>query len=212
MNENHLLSNSLRTSTMVAHKNAETSTFMKQLFKGECSKESYQFYLWALHEVYQTLEQSIEYLKTHEVINKLYFPQLFRLQTLKNDLDEWHFPTDCNVPLSVRDAVKLYCDRIDQLSKEQPELLIAHIYVRYLGDLSGGQMLKKVLPKNFNKQNGFNFYDFPNLDAEQTKIEFRKRLDEIGKMSEKLSQEICQEALQTFSLNTQLFKSLDEVQ
>lgn len=210
MKERHSLSDSLRTSTMAAHKNAETSSFMKLLFKGDCSKESYQHYLWALHEVYQTLESVIDKLKDHSVINKVYFPNLFRLQTLKNDLQEWGFSLNEEIPETVQQAVKLYCERITHLDKERPELLTAHIYVRYLGDLSGGQMLKKVLPKNFNREIGFSFYDFSNIDANQTKNEFRQRLDEIGEMSDSLSKEICEEAILSFSLNTHLFKSLDK--
>ncbi len=38
---------------------------------------------------------------------------------------------------------KVYVDRICDLANTQPELMIAHAYVRYLGDLSGGQSLKE---------------------------------------------------------------------
>ena len=37
-----------------------------------------------------------------------------------------------------------YVNRINQISEEKPELLVAHAYTRYLGDLSGGQILKKI--------------------------------------------------------------------
>ena len=37
-----------------------------------------------------------------------------------------------------------------EIAKEEPYLLIAHHYTRYLGDLSGGQILKNIAQKALN--------------------------------------------------------------
>jgi len=55
-----------------------------------------------------------------------------------------------------------YVQRLEECGKENPELLIAHAYTRYLGDLSGGQILKRLAQRNYGlKSDGTNFYDFP---------------------------------------------------
>ena len=205
------LAHSLKESTMKAHHKAEQSQFMKQLFQGKCSHQSYLIYLWALKEIYQTLEAEMEDLKDHDYIQKIYLPELFRLHSLEEDLAQWGFDENTEIPPQVRQAVDNYCSRLKNLAKSAPYLLTAHAYVRYLGDLSGGQMLGKVLPKNFQRETGFAFYDFSHLDAQEAKTDYRRRLDELGDRSEEKAKGICEEAIHSFVLNSQLFSSLDSV-
>ena len=49
-----------------------------------------------------------------------------------------------------------------EIAKENPALLIGHHYSRYIGDLSGGQLLKTITKKAMNLSNdkGLNFYIF----------------------------------------------------
>jgi heme oxygenase len=60
--------------------------------------------------------------------------------------------------------------------------LIAHAYARYLGDLSGGQILKKLLGKSIGlTAPELTFYDFPAIaDQRAFKDEFRDALDRAG--------------------------------
>ena len=205
------LAHSLKAATMQVHKTTESSSFIQQLFKGDCSVENYKYYLWALHEIYQSLETAIDSLKDHKTINQLYFPELFRVKALKQDLQDWDSHELTNIPSSIQQATKNYCQRIQQIAETQPELLVAHIYVRYLGDLSGGQILKKVLPKNFKRDQGFAFYEFPYMDTQQVKNDFRNQLDAIGETNSNITQDICREAINTFTLNSELFNSFNEV-
>ena len=57
-------------------------------------------------------------------------------------------------------------NRINQISKEKPELLVAHAYTRYLGDLSGGQILKKIAQRGMGLQGseGLAFYEFDKIE------------------------------------------------
>ena len=41
-------------------------------------------------------------------------------------------------------------ERIHTVAQESPELLVGHHYTRYLGDLSGGQILKNIAQKAMN--------------------------------------------------------------
>ncbi|KAG6880674.1 hypothetical protein C0992_003057, partial [Termitomyces sp. T32_za158] len=48
-------------------------------------------------------------------------------------------------------ALKAYVDRVQALAKApDPSPLLAHSYVRYLGDLSGGQMIRRTIAKAYD--------------------------------------------------------------
>ncbi len=52
---------------------------------------------------------------------------------------------------------------------DRPELLVAHAYVRYLGDLSGGQQLKRIVTRSLAigpRLRRIAFYDFGDAAAD----------------------------------------------
>lgn len=66
-----------------------------------------------------------------------------------------------------------YVSRIKYLSEEgsDPSLLLAHSYVRYLGDLSGGQVIRRRVTKAYGLDEngrGTQFYDFKQLGGSKT--------------------------------------------
>ena len=61
-----------------------------------------------------------------------------------------------------------YVKRIEELSNSSdPSALLAHSYVRYVGDLSGGQIMRHTLAKAYNLDKGagfgLTFYQFKEL-------------------------------------------------
>jgi len=66
-----------------------------------------------------------------------------------------------------------YVQRIEELSNSNdPCALLAHTYVRYLGDLSGGQSIRHTLAKAYNLDEaagfGISFYGFKELRSSKT--------------------------------------------
>ena len=55
------------------------------------------------------------------------------------------------------EACNKYCYRINEVAEKDPYLLIAHHYTRYIGDLSGGQILKGIAKKALNPREGEGF-------------------------------------------------------
>ena len=206
------LSAKLRQSTMREHRETEGTSFIKSLFQGTCSEKDYVSYLWALAEVYESLEQGMELNKNHPAVSRVYFPELFRLSALKQDLQIWSQQFLPEITRGVRSAVASYSDRIKLISTSNPNLLVAHAYVRYLGDLSGGQMLGQSLNKRFPQNKGMNFYSYSIADADQMKTLYRSRLDEIGSQSDSVTQEICTEAQAVFKYNELVFDALAVLQ
>lgn len=65
-------------------------------------------------------------------------------------------------------ALSDYVRRLEELSNSNdPSALLAHSYVRYLGDLSGGQTLRHTLAKAYDLDEasgmGISFYSFKEL-------------------------------------------------
>jgi heme oxygenase (biliverdin-producing, ferredoxin) len=58
-----------------------------------------------------------------------------------------------------------YTARLRKLGDSEPAALLAHAYVRYLGDLSGGQFIRRRIAKAYGLSDGAGtaFYEFKQL-------------------------------------------------
>ena len=135
----------------------------------------------------RALEEESEKHKEHELFKVVHFPkELGRLQGLEEDM-EFYFGEEWRERVLMSDATKAYVDRIHEVADKDPALLIAHHYTRYLGDLSGGQILRKMAMKAMDLPStgeGVQFYVFENIsDAKKFKNMYRSHLDEIGRAS-----------------------------
>ena len=113
--------------------------------------------------------------------------------------------------ISISEATKLYVDRIRLISEERPELLVAHAYTRYLGDLSGGQILKKIAQRAMNLPDsiGLAFYDFSHISDEQEfKQNYKRALDSLV-LDSTLADQIVSEANVSFTMNMKMFQELE---
>jgi heme oxygenase len=113
--------------------------------------------------------------------------------------------------LKPSEATQSYINRILQVSEKRPDLLVGHAYTRYLGDLSGGQILKKIAQRAMNLQStkGLSFYEFRSIDDElQFKQKYKDALDSLPVTSD-ISTQIVAEANVAFNLNMKLFQELE---
>jgi heme oxygenase len=200
----------LREGTSKAHSMAENVSFVKSFLGGIIDKTSYSHMLANLYFVYLSLEEAMEKNKDNEFLKPIYFPELNRTESLKEDLafyygDDW---IDTLVP---SESTQLYINRIKELSEKRPDLLVAHAYTRYLGDLSGGQILKKIAQRAMNLQStkGLAFYEFNQIEDEQAfKNSYKAALDALPVTAEG-SEQIVAEANVAFSLNMKMFQELE---
>ncbi|OCT58253.1 hypothetical protein XELAEV_18002191mg, partial [Xenopus laevis] len=168
----------------------------------------------ALYFTYSALEEELERNKEDPAIVPLYFPQeLHRKEALIRDLgyfygDDWEETIECS------EAARSYVRRIQQLGQTRPELLVAHAYTRYMGDLSGGQILRKVAQRALHLPptgEGIQFYLFDNVtNAQQFKQLYRARLNALD-LDMETKESIVQEANQAFHFNMQVFEELDKI-
>ena len=89
-------------------------------------------------------------------------------------------------------------------------LLIAHHYTRYIGDLSGGKVLKGIAQTALDvDDDGMNFYIFKDIqDEKEFKNNYRKTLDSLP-LSQSQIDLIVSEANNAFKYNMKVFKEIE---
>jgi len=132
------LAGQLREGTKKSHTMAENTGFVACFLKGVVEKKSYRKLISDLYFVYEAMEEEIERLvnEEHPVIKPIGFKSLFRKETLVNDL-EFYFGENWKNEINISHSAKEYVERIREVAKKSPELLVGHHYTRYIGDLSG---------------------------------------------------------------------------
>lgn len=204
------LATMLREGTKKSHTMAENVGFVKCFLKGVVEKKSYRKLVTSLYFVYSAMEEEMEKLKDHPVISKVYFPELNRQESLEKDL-YFYYGANWREEAKNTKAGKAYVERIREIAKSQPELLVAHCYTRYLGDLSGGQILKKISQRAMNLTDGEGtaFYEFDDIPDEKVfKDKYRQAMNELP-IDQSTAEQIVDEANAAFGKNMELFQELE---
>ena len=210
------LSDSLKHGTKDSHKEAESVSFVKNFIKGEVTRENYAILAGNLYHVYKTMEDCMAF-HGSDVLGPVYLPK--KLNRASSLLSDWRYLTyqddddsDPAFPVATPTAVD-YVNRIKEISGNEAKALIAHAYTRYMGDLSGGQILAKCAKKALGLPEtgeGSSFYVFPEIKEGGVKFkkEYRKRLDCIPLTPQEMDV-IVGEANVAFVLNMRMFEELD---
>ena len=196
----------LKAETGALHSLTERSGAMADLLRGRLSLHDYCVMLRNLQPIYAVLEAGLD---EHAEDARLWRPELRRLHALEQDLDQLH-AGDWRSELIVAPTAGLYVTRLTALIHKEPLLLLAHAYVRYLGDLSGGQMLSGLIRRQYGRDchTGTAFYAFgepSHVDA--LKRDFRDGLDALTLMPTQRAA-FVEEAREAFRLHQRLFEEL----
>ena len=202
-------SKQLKEGTKKSHSAAENTKFVAGFLRGVLDPEQYRQLITNFYYVYDTMEQRIRE-STDNLVSMVSYPELERVNALERDLRYYYGPMwrDKQIP---SEACNTYCYRINEIAEKDPYLLIAHHYTRYIGDLSGGQILKGIASKALDNPvgEGLHFYDFPEIeDAKAWKDGYRLCLDNMD-LNEQQKNAIITEANYAFRLNMYIF---DEIQ
>ncbi|MBT2674674.1 biliverdin-producing heme oxygenase [Streptomyces sp. ISL-14] len=202
----------IRTASHEEHVEAETSTFMSDLLGGRLGVDAYARYTEQLWFVYEALETDTERLASHPVTGPFIQPELFRLASLERDLAHLRGP-DWRAGVSALPATRAYADRVRECAHDWPAGYIAHHYTRYLGDLSGGQIIRAKAEKTWGfarKGDGVRFYVFEEISNPAAfKRSYRELLDAV-RVDDLEKQRIVAECKRAFALNTAVFRALGE--
>lgn len=209
------LSEAMKEATKEVHFQAENAEFMKNFQKGQVTVKDFKLVMASLYYIYEALEEEIERNKENPVFKPLYFPEeLHRGASLQRTLSFWYGP-GWRQAISASPATRRYVRRLHEVGQQEPELLVSHAYTRYLGDLSGGQTLKKIAQKALDlpaSSDGLAFFTFPHIEsATKFKQLYRARMNTLD-MTPDVRKRVLEEAKAAFVLNIKVFEDLQELQ
>tara|TARA_B100001996_G_scaffold5149_1_gene4324 strand:+ start:870 stop:1583 length:714 start_codon:yes stop_codon:yes gene_type:complete len=203
------LSINLKEGTKESHSAAENTKFVASFLRGVVNPEEYRKLIANFYFVYSAMEEAISS-SEDPMVEAIRSEDLERKESLAKDL-KYYYGYNWEETVEPTEACKTYVHRIKEVAEQNPYLLIAHHYTRYIGDLSGGQILREIAARVINPPvgEGLNFYDFPNIsDAKLFKQNYRASLDNLGTDSSQ-DNALITEANYAFRLNMYMF---DEIQ
>jgi heme oxygenase len=196
----------LRERTKALHTQAERSGIIADILHGRGTRAGYALLLRNLLPVYATMES--ELLRHHGApdIGAIVYPELHRAAAIKSDLEglagQWS-------ELPLLPAALDYTAAISTASAGGGHRLIAHAYARYLGDLSGGQILKRLLARSLDlPASALSFYEFTAIeDVAAFKARYRAAIDQVGDGLDDFDG-VVEEGARAFELNIELSNAL----
>lgn len=203
----------IRTASHEAHTEAETSTFMSDLLGGRLGVDAYARYTEQLWFVYRALEgEAAGRLGDDPVAGPFIRPELLRTAELERDLTHLRGPgwqaTAAPLP-----ATAAYAARVEECARTWPAGYVAHHYTRYLGDLSGGQIIRDKAERTWGfarKGDGVRFYVFAGItNPAAFKRDYRELLDAVN-ADDLEKQRIVDECKRAFAFNTAVFRELGD--
>ncbi|KAJ7078649.1 hypothetical protein C8R44DRAFT_836674 [Mycena epipterygia] len=226
------LSDLVREGTKQAHEEVEVSPAASAMLRGELDKEEYARFLMMLWHIYNTFERGLERHQNHPVLEPTYNPTvLARAPPLSADIayllgvpeSSWKsHRIHLQLMAAQPPALETYIARIQAIADSpDPSPLLAHSYVRYLGDLSGGQTIQRALAKAYGLKMGgpgLSFYAFKELhsskpatqgDMKRIKDWFRAGMNKGAGDNMEVKEAIMLEASRVFEYTGAIFKAVN---
>ncbi|HEY0187534.1 MAG TPA: biliverdin-producing heme oxygenase [Cellulomonas sp.] len=203
------LSTLLRTGTRSEHEAAEGSTFVEDLLAGRLTVRAYADLALQLRTVYGALEEVGEQVRRTAAGAGVVFDELLRVPALEADLtqllgEDWAQDA-APLPVTADYAARIRAGGTDTGH------YVAHAYTRYLGDLSGGQVIGRMVQRHYAvPDSGVGFYAFPAIPKPKPfKDLYRARVDALDLTDDQRDQ-VVDEARAAFQHNRALFVALAE--
>lgn len=212
-----LFSSRLKHETEEDHQKAETTRFMDELLSGKLQARDYARLINQYVHLYPALEHAVDVARLElPQLGQIMDPQLERAELLMRDADA--LSEVCGTPTAINStptrATTKYVSHLNKLATlSEPGdayRILTHHYLRYLGDLSGGQIIARLVQRHYAIDPAMvSAWDFSHISKLKAyKDQYRSLLDELVTDPED-QQTMIDEAKLGFRLNAQLFNSLE---
>ncbi len=201
-------SQALRERTSSGHSSSEGADFMSDLMTGKGSKEDYIALVAQHFFIYEALEAAADRMRADAVAAPFISDKLTRLPAIVQDL-EFLIGPDWREQITPLPTTARYVARINEVGAAWPGGFVAHHYTRYLGDLSGGQIIRTLMQRQFGfDTNGVGFYLFGDIaKPREFKDTYREQLDAVPWDDEEQAR-VIDEVMVAYRFNTDLFRDL----
>jgi heme oxygenase len=206
------LARRLRDGTASLHTTTERAGIMPALLRGQLPLGDFLRLQRSLLGIYQALEAGLQAQAAHPLLAPLDLAPLARCAALQADVEALARRAASAGRAAAGDppAAQAYANRLRHLARQEPALLAAHAYVRYLGDLAGGQALRRVAQRAYGlaDDDGIRFYDFgPPAAVQAAGLRLRSALDALP-LDDTDADALVAEAQWAFAQHARLFTEL----
>ena len=184
---------------------------MSDLMAGNGTREDYVALVAQHYFIYVALETAAEHFAEDPTAAAFITPELTRVPALEADL-KFLIGADWRGSITPVPAAERYVDRIEEVAAEGwAGGFIAHHYTRYMGDLSGGQHISKLMKRQFGfETRGVDFYLFDQIaDPTAFKNTYREQLDAV-EWDAAERERVIEEVVAAYRFNTELFVDLSK--
>lgn len=191
----------LKQHTSALHRLAERSGVMARLLARRLDRAGYVALVCNLQAIYAALEPMLAGWPPAQAL-----AGLGRSGALSADLRELG-PAAAPPVAATRD----YVARLHKAGTDAPHRLVAHAYVRYLGDLHGGQVLQRLVSDLYRLpgEEGTRFYQFgPPEQVQRLRESVRAWLGDVL-LTPAQADEVLDEARWAFEAHCRMFEQLD---
>lgn len=198
----------IRMETQQAHSDTENAVFVSELLGGALTTEAHAELIAQSWFIYDALERIGRGYADDPIVGPLLSDELIRIPSLEADLD-FLIGDDWRTTITPLPATVAYVERLEQVAATSPEAFLGHHYLRYLGDLSGGQIIRRMLERAYGYAgDGVRFYTFDDIPKTKPfKDAYRAKLD-AAPLDDTQQQTVIDEANLVYGLNAALFADL----
>ncbi|WP_423920495.1 heme oxygenase (biliverdin-producing) [Frigoribacterium sp. 2-23] len=182
--------------------------FLTDLMTGRGTRDDYVQLLAQHFFVYEAMEAVAESYRDDPVAARFLSPALTRLPAIRTDL-EFLLGAGWEQQIEPLPVTRAYVDRIHSVAGSWVGGFVAHHYTRCLGDLSGGQILRGIMQREFGfETNGVGFFLYAEIaEPRRFKDVYRRELDAVG-WSDDERERVIAEALVAYEFSTRVFVEL----
>jgi heme oxygenase len=200
------LAKALREATAPHHRRAEKSGVISDVVRGRATLPGYALLLRNFHAVYSAIERGLERHKASPAVRLIALPEIYRAGAIGRDIATLYGSEEAAQAVPLLPEGEHYAEVVAEAAEGDGVGLIGHAYTRYLGDMSGGQTVSRVLADTLGLDaDARNLYDFASVGAlEPFKIRYREALDRAAFETER-PDAILAAAMRAFDLNIALF-------
>ncbi|MFB6719571.1 heme oxygenase (biliverdin-producing) [Kribbella sp. NPDC056345] len=198
-----------RERSQLMHRDTGASAYLAALTKGHLDLSGYAALVAQHAVIYRALEELGEQLADDPIAGRFVFPDLYRREWLQADL-EYLKSRGLPIPEPTPQTLR-YIERLKELAT-WPGGFIAHHYVRYLGDIAGGQSIGRQVATHYGLVpggDGVRFYVFDKISPKPFRETYRQLLDETP-FDETEQQQVLDEVLVAFRYNIDILTELAE--
>ena len=194
------LMSKIRKGTMSLHSATEQSGIIKRILDVNASKEDYAEYLFNLSAMYKAIEDTIESNKSNEVVEKFVTRELYKHDLIQKDLE--YLLGDKIDSMKLLPSTVASVEKIKGIDKNEPELIVAYAYTRFIADLFGGRTFSTLLSEKYELPvEALNYYNCEDIkDIRSYVMNYASKINDMN-LSEEQEEKFLTEVSNAYIYN-----------